>query len=141
MMRISGNATMACARSFAIASNAAGKSAARPDRDVLDGEAQSARGGLRLPKLRLLARVHHIRQDGDSGDSRQGFLEQPQTFLHQLVRQEGDAGEVPARTREAADKLGLDRVAAEAEHDSGRPRRRLGAEDHRADRDDDVHPL
>lgn len=82
--------------------------------------------------------MHHVRQDSDTSEPGQGFFEQLQTLVHQLVCQERDASEVRARAREAPDELGFDWVAAEAEHHGSRPRPRLGAKDHRPDRDDDV---
>src|SRR5262249_59859334 len=57
------------------------------------------------------------REDGKAGGARQELVEEPKLFAFNLVGQENDTGEIPARPIEARNKTSFDRVERGGEDD------------------------
>jgi hypothetical protein len=86
-----------------------------------------------LPRSARVAPVHQQREDRGVGNE---FVQQSQPFGAQFSAEPAHSGDVLARTVEAGDETGVDRIAAEYENDWDRRRRRLNRERAVTDRDD-----
>ena len=86
----------------------------------------------------MLTRMLWPGEDRDAPSLRHPFLEQLDAFAHEIQRQICHSREVPARPGEALYEFAVDRIAAEAEHDSAGGLEGLYRVHHEFLRDDDL---
>src|ERR1043166_9561994 len=70
-------------------------------------------GGFPFP---LLSRMLRTREDRNASDLRQPFLEQFNAFANEFKRQITHTGEISSGVCNALNKLAIDRITAETEH-------------------------